>query len=130
MFHFGDVPLVTLLANVLAAPAVAPALLLGLVAAGASLLWAPLGALLGAVAQAPMRYLELVANVLGKAPVAHVTSRGGPLVLIVGAAVVVGLALALRHGWRPPRVATVADGRRPPAPRVVDGARRRGRRRH
>jgi len=54
-----------------------------------------------------MRYLELVANVLGKAPVAHVTSRGGPLVLVVGAAVVVGIALALRHGWRPPRLATV-----------------------
>ena len=107
LFHFGDVPLVTLLANVLAAPAVAPALLLGLVAAGASLLWAPLGALLGLAAQAPMRYLELVANVLGKAPVAHVTSRGGPLVLVVGAAVVVGIALALRHGWRPPRIATV-----------------------
>ena len=107
LFHFGDVPLVTLLANVLAAPAVAPALLLGLVAAGAALVWLPIGALLGLAAQVPMRYLELIANALGKAPVAHVTSRGGPLVLLVGAALVVGLALALRHSWRPPRSATV-----------------------
>jgi competence protein ComEC len=107
LFHFGDVPLVTLGANVLAAPAVAPALLLGLVAAGAALVWFPLGALLGSLAQLPMRYLELIANVLGKAPIAHITSRGGPLVLLVGAALIVALALALHHGWRPPRRATV-----------------------
>ena len=103
LFHFGDVPLVTILANVLAAPAVAPALLLGLVAAGASLLWGPLGLALGALARLPMLYLETIANLLGKAPVAHITSRGGPLVLIVGAALVAGLAYALRHGRRPPR---------------------------
>jgi competence protein ComEC len=54
-----------------------------------------------------MRALELIANVLGKAPIAHVTSRGGPLVLIVGAAIVVGIASALRRGYRPPRAAKV-----------------------
>jgi DNA internalization-related competence protein ComEC/Rec2 len=107
LFHFGDVPLVTLIANVAAAPAVAPALGLGLVAAGAALVWEPLGALLGLAAQVPMRYLETIANVLGKAPVAHITSRGGPMVLFVGAALVVALAVALRRGWRPPRAATV-----------------------
>ena len=32
----------------------------------------------------PMRYLETVANVLAKAPVAWITTGGGPLVLIVG----------------------------------------------
>ncbi len=108
LFHFGDVPLVTLLANVLAAPAVAPALLLGLLAAGASLVIEPLGTVLGAIAQVPMRYLELIANVLGKAPVAHVTSRGGPGVLVVGGLVVAGVAAALRHGYRPPRAAKLA----------------------
>jgi competence protein ComEC len=107
LFHFGDVPLVTVLANVLAAPAVAPALLLGLVAAGASMVWMPLGLAVAALAQVPMRYLETVANVLGKAPVAHVTSRGGPLVLVAGACLVGGLAWALRAGWRPPRAAVV-----------------------
>jgi len=84
-----------------------PALLLGLVAAGASLVWAPLGLALGAIAQVPMRYLETVANVLGKAPVAHITSRGGPVVLVGGAAIVVGLAYALRHGRRPPRSSVI-----------------------
>jgi competence protein ComEC len=106
--HFGDVPLVTLVANVLAAPSISPSLLLGLVAAGAGLLWDPLGGALGLLAQIPMRYLELVANVLGRAPIAHVTSRGGPWVLIPGGAVVAGVAVMLRTGWRPPRRVVVA----------------------
>jgi len=107
LFHFHEIPLVTLLANVLAAPAVSPALMLGLIAAFLGVVWDPLGSLAGLVAQAPMRYLELLANVLGRAPVAHITSRGGAAVLVIGAIVVVTLAVALRTGWRPPRPAVV-----------------------
>ncbi len=50
-----------------------------------------------------MRYLEWVADRLAKAPVGHVTSGGGPLVLIVGAALVVAFAWAMHRRWRPPR---------------------------
>jgi competence protein ComEC len=103
LFHFHEVPLVTLLANVLAAPAVSPALMLGLLAAFLGVVSEPVGSLAGLAAQAPMRYLELLANVLGRAPVAHVTSRGGVWVVIVGAFAVGSLAVALRTGWRPPR---------------------------
>jgi competence protein ComEC len=103
LFHFHEIPLVTLLANVLAAPAVSPALMLGLIAAFVGVASEPVGTLAAVVAQAPMRYLEFLANVLGRAPIAHITSRGGAAVLVVGAAVVTTLAVALRTGWRPPR---------------------------
>ena len=58
-------------------------------------------------ALAPMRYLEWVADRLAKAPVGSITSRGGPAVLVVGGALVIALAVALRTGWRPPRPAVV-----------------------
>ena len=108
LFHFHDVPGVTLLANVVAAPTVAPSLLLGLVAAACGIVAEPLGHLVGLAAQAPMRALQLIANVAGRAPVAHITSRGGPVVLVVGTALVVALTVALRTGWRPPRRAVIA----------------------
>ncbi|MGZ8582249.1 MAG: ComEC/Rec2 family competence protein [Actinomycetota bacterium] len=107
LFHFHDVPGVTLLANVIAAPTVAPSLLLGLVAAGAGIVSEPLGHLVGLAAQLPMRALELIANVAGRAPVAHVTSRGGPVVFVVGTGLVIALTVALRTGWKPPRRAVV-----------------------
>jgi competence protein ComEC len=108
LYHFHDVPGVTLLANVVAAPTVAPSLLLGLVAAACGLVVEPLGHLVGLAAQVPMRALQLIANVAGRAPVAHITSRGGPVVLVVGSVLVVALTVALRTGWRPPRRAVIA----------------------
>ena len=108
LFHFHDVPGVTLIANVIAAPTVAPSLLAGLVAAAAGIVSEPLGRLVGLAAQAPMRALELIANIAGRAPVAHVTSRGGPIVLVVGAGLVVAVTVALRTGWKPPRRALIA----------------------
>jgi competence protein ComEC len=108
LFHFHDVPGVTLIANVVAAPTVAPSLLLGLAAAAAGIVSEPLGHVVGLVAQVPMRALELIANVAGRAPVAHVTSRGGPIVLLVGAVIVAGVTVALRIGWKPPRRAVIA----------------------
>jgi competence protein ComEC len=103
LFHFHEVPGVTVLANLAAFPAVSPALLLGIAASGLGLMWLPLGRALAILALVPMRYLETVASVLAKAPIAWVTSGGGLGVLIVGGAAVVGVALWLRSGWRPPR---------------------------
>jgi competence protein ComEC len=105
---FREIPLVTLPANLLAFPLVAPSLLLGAIAAGAGLAWLPLGKVVASVAVLPMRWLELVADRLGKAPVGHLTSGGGPLVLIVGTVVVVALLVWIRTRWRPPRTAVVA----------------------
>jgi competence protein ComEC len=103
--QFGEVPLVTLPANVLAFPLVSPALLLGAAASAIGLAWLPLGRFLGAIATIPMRGLELVADRLGKAPVAYITSDGGPVVLLLTGVIVFGIGLWIRTRWRPPRVA-------------------------
>ncbi len=107
LFHFHQVPGVTVLANLAAFPAVSPALLLGIASSGLGLVWMPLGRFVAGFAMAPMRYLEWVADRLAKAPVGSITTRGGPVVLIVGGAAAVALAAALRTGWRPPRAAVV-----------------------
>jgi competence protein ComEC len=106
LYHFHEVPLVTLPANLAAFPLVAPSLLLGAVAAGTGLVSFPLGRILGAVAALPMRWLELVADHLGKAPVGYLSAEGGPLVLVGGTAVVAVLVVWIRTGWKPPRVAS------------------------
>jgi len=94
---------VTIPANVVAAPTVAPSLLLGLIAAAVGIVSEPLGRLAALAALAPMKVLQLVANVGGRAPIAHITSRGGIAVLVLGTGAVVALTAALRTGWRPPR---------------------------
>ena len=108
LFHFHEVPGVTIVANLAAFPAVSPALLLGIAASALGLVWLPLGDLVALLARLPMRYLEIVASMLAKAPVAWITSSGGPLVLVGGLVVFVAIAAWLRTGWRPPRRALVA----------------------
>ncbi|MEO8423624.1 MAG: DNA internalization-related competence protein ComEC/Rec2 [Actinomycetota bacterium] len=103
LFHFHEVPGVTIVANLMAFPAVSPALLLGLVAAAIGLASVAAGHLVAALALIPMRYLEWVGDRLAKAPVGHVTSGGGPSVLILGGALVLALAWAMHRRWRPPR---------------------------
>jgi competence protein ComEC len=103
LFHFHEVPGVTIVANLVAFPAVSPALLLGIAASALGLVWLPLGEAVAVVARVPMRYLEMVASILAKAPVAWVTSDGNPLVLILGVGVFIATAWWLRTGWRPPR---------------------------
>jgi competence protein ComEC len=108
LFHFHEVPLVTILANLLAFPAVSPALLLGLCAGAVGVVLVPAGVLLSRVALVPLRYLESIADRLASAPVAWMTSGGGIGPLVVGAAVLVLLAMWLRAGSRFPRRALIA----------------------
>jgi len=104
LFWFHEVPLSTILANILAFPVVAPSLLLGLLAAGASLFVEPLGRLLAGLALVPMRYLEAVADRLARAPMPWITG-GGMATLVVGVLAAVVLAWWLRSGRRLPRAA-------------------------
>src|SRR3954452_16269926 len=108
LFHFHEVPGVTIVANLAAFPAVSPALLLGIAASALGLVWLPLGDVVALLARVPMRYLEVVSSALAKAPVAWITSSGSPLVVVVGVAMFVAVAAWLRTGWRPPRRATIA----------------------
>jgi competence protein ComEC len=105
--YVGEVPGVTLPANVLAAPTVAPSLVGGLLVALCGLAWPPLGRVLAPVALVPMRALELVADLGARAPIAHLTSRGGVAAIAAGGVVVAVIALWLRGLWRPPRRAVV-----------------------
>jgi competence protein ComEC len=111
LYHFGLVPTVTVAANVLAFPAVAPGMLLGLMAGGAALVWRPLGLLLGALARLPLRYLEALAHALAKSPLPSITSPGGQvLTLGLGLATVAVVSWWLRNGGRLPRRALVVAG--------------------
>ncbi|HEY6566651.1 MAG TPA: DNA internalization-related competence protein ComEC/Rec2 [Actinomycetota bacterium] len=107
LFHFHEVPGVTILANLAAFPAVAPALLMGIAASVSALAFMPVGRFLSVFALLPMRYLEGLANALAKAPVGYVTSKAGPIVLVVGAAVFIAVTRWLRTGRRPPRSVVV-----------------------
>jgi competence protein ComEC len=109
LFHFHEVPGVTIVANLAAFPLVEPALLIGIAASVLGLVWLPLGRVVSILALIPMRILEWVADALAKAPVAWVTSTGGPLVLVVGFALFLAVTLWLRTGWRPPRAAVLAS---------------------
>jgi competence protein ComEC len=108
LYDFHQVPGVTLLANLLAFPAVPPALLIGLAAAGVGGLMHPLGVVLARVAELPIRYLEILADRLASAPVGSVTSPGGLPVLIIGLTIVASLAWWVRTGKRMPRPAVFA----------------------
>src|SRR5205823_6080858 len=88
--------------------AVAPAMLLGLAAAGVSLVFQPAAVVLSKLAAIPIRYLEWVADRLAGSPIPSVTSNGGWSVLLLGFALVVALTVWLRSGRRLPRGFVVA----------------------
>jgi competence protein ComEC len=108
LFHFHEVPGVTVAANLAAFPAVSPALVLGIAASVLGLVLLPLARVVAFLAVLPMRYLELIADRLAKAPIAYVTSRGGPWVLVGGIAAFAVAAWWLHAGRRLPRSAVVA----------------------
>jgi competence protein ComEC len=107
LMHFGVVPTVTLLANLLAFPAVAVALFGGLAASGAALAWPALGQGLGGPAAAPLAYLIGLADRMARAPLPSVTGEG-LTAAVVAALVALLVAWRLRRGRRGGRVAVAA----------------------
>jgi competence protein ComEC len=95
LYHFGAVPTVALPANLLALPAVAPGMLMGLLAGAVGLVVPAVGVVVGHVARLPLAYLAGVAHHLARAPLPQVTSPGDQ----VGVLVVGGLAVALGGWW-------------------------------
>jgi competence protein ComEC len=108
LYYFHQVPEVTLLANVLAFPAVPAAMLLGLAAAGMSIVFQPIGMVLAKLAEIPLRYLEGLANHLASAPFPSITSPGGAGILVAGFGLVGAITWWLRSGRPLPRRAVVA----------------------
>ncbi len=99
----GQASLVAVLANVLVAPAVGPATVLGLVAGLAEVAWMPLGRLVGWLAVLPAGWVVAVASVAAGLPGAAVewgTSATALVVLtLVCAALGLGARWLLRRRW-------------------------------
>lgn len=100
LLHFGVVPTATIVANVLAFPAVALALFGGIVAAAAALAWEPLGHAAGRLAALPLGYLVAVADRTAQLALPAVTSAGWMPPVAAG-------GLGFLVGWR------IRRGRRP-----------------
>ena len=101
LHYFGAVPTVTLVANLLAAPAVGPGMLLGLAAAALGVVWHGGALAVAWAAMLPIGYLEGVAARLARWPLPSITSTGGqPLVLVGGFAALAIASMWLRSGAR------------------------------
>ncbi len=107
--HFGSVPLAGLPANLLALPAVAPAMWLGMLKIAAGQAGAPdgLAAALGAVSALPVGMIASLAERFADLPLGRVSLPLGSPAAVAGAYAGMGAGvLALRHATRPlaPRV--------------------------
>ncbi len=106
-FHFGEASTVTLLANLLALPAVAPAMWLGmLIAAAGQVPGAPLGAL-GALESALLAYIAAVAAWCARPGWASIDVHLGAAGLGASYAALVLLAVGARRLGRPLALASV-----------------------
>jgi competence protein ComEC len=110
-FHFERVSLVSLPANVLAVPAVAPVMWLGMLAVAAGALVEPAAVLINAVSQFPLAYIGALAHVAAQVPAASVplaiASSDG---LVVAYVALTLLALGLARRGLPRRAALAAVG--------------------
>ncbi|MFL5798367.1 MAG: DNA internalization-related competence protein ComEC/Rec2 [Actinomycetota bacterium] len=106
--YFHQVPLVTLLANLLAFPAVSPALLLGLAAAALATIAPPVARAVARLAGVFVGYLQALADRLASAPLPSITSAGGLVPVVVGFAVVGAFVWWFRGRRAVPRRAAIA----------------------
>jgi competence protein ComEC len=110
-FHFGRVSLASLPANLLAAPAVAPIMWLGMVAAALGQVAPALAAPVNALAAFPLAYLEWLAHAASSAPAAAVDLRlGSPVAVAAAYAGLIGAAVLFLRPRRLGRVRRVALG--------------------
>lgn len=93
----GTVSLVAIAANLAAAPVVAPATVLGVLAAVVSPVWLPGGEFLAWLASWPAQWLVLVARVGARMPAAVVAWPGGWAGGLLLAVLTVAVLLAARH---------------------------------
>ena len=99
--HFGRVSVVSVGANLLAAPVVAPVMWLGAVAAVVGQALPGLASLAAGLAGPPLAYLDWLAGVTARMPGADATLALSPLGAVAAYLALGGLALALRarRGW-------------------------------
>ena len=93
----GQISLVAVLANLLAAPAVAPATVLGLAGGLVGLVWAPLGQVVAAPAAWSVSWIVVVAQRGAALPTAAVDWGTGPIALAA-----ITVLLCRRWSWPRP----------------------------
>jgi competence protein ComEC len=108
--HFGRVSLVSLPANLVAVPAVAPAMWLGMLAIAVALVAPPAAALLNALAQYPLAFVGWAASAAAAVPFASV--RASPLAVLAGMAIALA-ALGARRRVRAVVATATARSRGP-----------------
>jgi len=94
LFHFGQAPVYTVLANALATPAMPVVLGLGLLAAAAEPVAPGAAAALAWLAGWAAAWLDLVARLVASLPGAQISSRAALVVLLLGAAGWIGARYA------------------------------------
>ena len=134
--YFQQISLASLPANLLAAPAIAPIMWLGVLAAAGAQIAEPLAAPFTALAAPLLVYVQRVAHHTAAAPFAAVDVTASPLVIAVAwAALVAAVGLALRQRSSPDMATTIGRRgghrrrrvRRRSEPRCPGPRRRRGR---
>ncbi len=106
----GQVSLVAVVTNLLAAPAVAPATVLGLAGGLLGLLWVPLGVVIGAPAAWSATWIIWVARRGADLPTAVVSWGTGPVSVLVLTALCVALVVAAPRLLRQPTTALTCTG--------------------
>ncbi len=100
-FHFEQVSLAALPANLLAAAAIAPVMWLGMLAATAAQLAPALAAPLNAANAPLLGFVQWVAHTMAGAPAAVLPVRlGSPAALLAAYAALAAAVLLVRHVWR------------------------------
>ncbi len=97
--HFEQVSLAALPANLLAAPAIAPVMWLGILAAAAAQIAEPLAAPFSALTAPLLVYLQRVAHVTAATPVSVVEIRASPATIAIGWAALAAATGAVLRRW-------------------------------
>ncbi|WP_245916537.1 ComEC/Rec2 family competence protein [Nocardioides gansuensis] len=98
----GEVSLVAVVANLLAAPAVAPATVLGLAGGLVGLVWMPLGQVVAAPAAWSVGWIAVVARRGADLPTAAIAWGTGPVALLLVTLVCLGLVVVVPRVLRSP----------------------------
>jgi len=105
LLNFHQISLISIAANLVVMPGVAPATVGGMAAAGLGAVWRPLSAA-ALFTGPPIAFMQWVAHALAQLPLASVGTPTGALGLLLAAALTAG-ALAAARGKRPRRVTPI-----------------------
>ena len=105
LLNFHQISLVSIAANLVVMPGVAPATVGGMAAAGLGALWRPLS-VVALFTGPPIAFMQWVAHALAQLPLASVATPTGLIGFVIAAALTAG-ALAAARGKRPRRVAPI-----------------------